>query len=291
MVPFKYQLIPTCRTALQQLLREFERGQMPVCLPTRIDRLPVHARPMHFHLLPELVLQISGDSELECPGERLYVRTGELCITPSCLPHLEHPVEIAAPFLNLVMLYTDQHISLHSAECSGGKIVIQQHCTLCTRQMAGMVTYIEQMTRHWQMASLWHRQIIRGLGMALVSELLETVEQHTLSTPAEPHKVTFCTNLVMQRLSDKTLSVKMLAEHVDWSPDYLSFAFHAATGSRLHTFIATQRHELAKRLLTGSDLAIADICQACGYEDPSYFTRVFRRQQGCTPGTYRRQHR
>jgi AraC-like DNA-binding protein len=126
--------------------------------------------------------------------------------------------------------------------------------------------------------------------MTLVSELLEVLEQSAHATPAVPHKIMLCTSLIMRQLSDPNLSVKMLAEQLDWTPDYLSFAFPAAIGSRLHTYIATQRHKLAKRLLTGSDLTIAEIGRACGYEDPSYFIRVFKRQQNCTPGIYRHQH-
>ncbi|HEY3377942.1 MAG TPA: AraC family transcriptional regulator [Armatimonadota bacterium] len=286
----QFPLVSTFRTALLNLLHEFECGHSRVCLPARVDRFPPQSRQMHYHTLPELVLQISGETLLECPCEDLHVRAGELCLTQSCLPHYERPQETASPFLNLVLLFTDQHIGVHAAGDSGGKICTLQRIDLYTRHIDGMLTYIAQMTQHWQMASPWHRQIICGLGMALVSELLEALDQSALSAPAVPHKVMLCTSLVMRQLSDPHLSVKTLADHLDWTPDYLSFAFHAATGTRLHTFIATQRHLLAKRLLTGSDLSIAEICRACGYEDPSYFTRIFKRFQDCTPGTYRRQH-
>jgi transcriptional regulator GlxA family with amidase domain len=48
------------------------------------------------------------------------------------------------------------------------------------------------------------------------------------------------------------------------------------------------RIEEARRLLESSDAAADEIGVAVGYEDPSFFRRLFKRRAGVTPGRYRR---
>ena len=48
------------------------------------------------------------------------------------------------------------------------------------------------------------------------------------------------------------------------------------------------RVERAKRLLESTDTPVEGVSAEVGYEDPSFFRRVFRRRTGLTPGAYRR---
>jgi transcriptional regulator GlxA family with amidase domain len=64
--------------------------------------------------------------------------------------------------------------------------------------------------------------------------------------------------------------------------------FKAATGLAIIDYVQNLRVEEAKRLLESSDESADDIGVAVGYEDPSFFRRVFKRRTGVTPGRYRR---
>jgi two-component system response regulator YesN len=48
------------------------------------------------------------------------------------------------------------------------------------------------------------------------------------------------------------------------------------------------RVEKAKELLERGDLRPSDICALVGYEDPKYFSQVFRRAAGMSPLDYQR---
>lgn len=48
------------------------------------------------------------------------------------------------------------------------------------------------------------------------------------------------------------------------------------------------RIEHAKRLLEGGGLSVDDISVEAGYEDASFFRRLFKRRTGLSPGEYRR---
>ena len=48
-----------------------------------------------------------------------------------------------------------------------------------------------------------------------------------------------------------------------------------------------QRLEHALHLLLTSDLPVAQVAEACGFGDPSYFGKTFRKKTGLTPTQYR----
>ena len=64
--------------------------------------------------------------------------------------------------------------------------------------------------------------------------------------------------------------------------------FKLATGLALIDYVQNLRIEEAKRLLESSDRAVDDICYETGYEDASFFRRLFRRRTGVAPAQYRR---
>jgi transcriptional regulator GlxA family with amidase domain len=64
--------------------------------------------------------------------------------------------------------------------------------------------------------------------------------------------------------------------------------FKQATGTTLIGRVQDLRIEHAKRLLESSDSSIDDVCAEAGYEDASFFRRLFRRRTGLSPADYRR---
>ena len=53
-------------------------------------------------------------------------------------------------------------------------------------------------------------------------------------------------------------------------------------------YLQNLRIEAAKRLLETRRMPVDEISAESGYEDPSFFRRLFRRRTGLTPGQYRR---
>ena len=64
--------------------------------------------------------------------------------------------------------------------------------------------------------------------------------------------------------------------------------FKQATGLPLIDYVQNLRIEEAKQLLETSDRAVDEIGFAIGYEDPSFFRRLFKRRTGVAPARYRR---
>ncbi len=65
--------------------------------------------------------------------------------------------------------------------------------------------------------------------------------------------------------------------------------FRAATGMSPLDYVHTVRIEESKQTLETTDVSVEAVAQEVGYEDASFFRRLFRREVGLSPAQYRRQ--
>lgn len=86
---------------------------------------------------------------------------------------------------------------------------------------------------------------------------------------------------------NKQITLEKVAEHVHLHPSYFSTVFKQSTGSSFKEYLNMVRIEESKRLLTNTDFSIIDIAVSVGFEDQSYFSKVFKKYTGITPKHYR----
>ena len=86
---------------------------------------------------------------------------------------------------------------------------------------------------------------------------------------------------------DRRITLDDLAAHTFLSRPYLCRLFKAETGRSLTDYIRTVRIDKSRELLLDTSLPLAEVAGRCGFDDQSYFTRLFRRQVGVTPKRYR----
>jgi len=81
------------------------------------------------------------------------------------------------------------------------------------------------------------------------------------------------------------------AEALHLSAPYLNEAVKEATGFTVSHWIQQEIILEAKRLLYHSPCSVKEIADLLGYDDPTYFSRLFKKAVGETPGDFRRQYR
>jgi transcriptional regulator GlxA family with amidase domain len=67
--------------------------------------------------------------------------------------------------------------------------------------------------------------------------------------------------------------------------------FKSATGSSIIEYLQNLRIEEAKRLIEAGSLPVEAVSAEVGYDDTSFFRRLFKRRTGLTPSEYRRMFR
>ncbi len=83
------------------------------------------------------------------------------------------------------------------------------------------------------------------------------------------------------------LTLEEVAAHVHLHPAYFSTLFKNTTGTSFKNYLNNVRIEESKLLLSNTDYSIIDIAIAVGFEDQSYFSKVFKKYTGITPKQFR----
>ena len=93
--------------------------------------------------------------------------------------------------------------------------------------------------------------------------------------------------LYIQEHYCEKLTLELVASKMYISPELLSRNFKKRTGYSFVDYIIMLRINKAKKLLLSSYLHIKDIASQVGYDDHTYFCKVFKRETQMTPLEYR----
>ncbi len=93
---------------------------------------------------------------------------------------------------------------------------------------------------------------------------------------------------IAENYSNPKLTVDAMCEHLHISQSYFSSLFKKITCQTYVNYLTEFRLHKALELLAGSDAKTYFIAGAVGYEEPNYFSYVFRKRFGITPSAYRK---
>ena len=86
------------------------------------------------------------------------------------------------------------------------------------------------------------------------------------------------------------LSLNSIAEQFYMNKCYLSRIFKEITGFTVNGYLHARRIQKARSLLIQNSMNISEVSEAAGYENLTYFERVFKKHTGMSPLEYRRQY-
>ena len=84
-------------------------------------------------------------------------------------------------------------------------------------------------------------------------------------------------------------SMDAICEELKISKYYLSHVFKKYMGKPPMQYVTAKRIAYAKKLLQETDLSATEIGEMCGYKDHVLFFKAFKKQEGITPITFRKQ--
>ncbi len=87
---------------------------------------------------------------------------------------------------------------------------------------------------------------------------------------------------------DGDLSLQTISSAIDVSPYELSRQFKKETGQSITIYINIQRINEAVYIMQNKNISITDIAYMVGFNDVTYFTKVFKKLKGMTPSKYRK---
>lgn len=111
------------------------------------------------------------------------------------------------------------------------------------------------------------KQALRSAAITSAFRQLVSAEYKTLKSPAD------------------------YARRLNLSLSYLNETVKANTGFTVSYWIQQETMVEARRLLYYSRISVKEVAYQLGYDDPTYFSRLFKKVVGLTPGEYRRRYR
>jgi len=126
------------------------------------------------------------------------------------------------------------------------------------------------------------RKIIEELPVVL-DKMLNTVLLENVDNSRIVQKII---NLVEKEYRHD-ISLNYIADSVNLAPAYVSYIFKKETGKTLIKYITDIKMAKAKILLEEGNLKIVEVARECGYDNQSYFNRLFKNYYGITPKQFR----
>ncbi len=94
-------------------------------------------------------------------------------------------------------------------------------------------------------------------------------------------------NYIQLNYSSPTLNRTEVAVALNVSVPTLSRAFERFSGYTFLEYLTQVRLDAAKKLLLDGSCRVSEAAQLCGFADPGYFTRIFKKTFGTTPRKYK----
>jgi AraC-like DNA-binding protein len=138
------------------------------------------------------------------------------------------------------------------------------------------------------MSAKFHELLCIGLQILKNSRNLTDHDPLDLDQPCGEKIRRARTILGMEYANPPPLS--LLARQLGISETRLKSGFKSMNATTVTQYCINKRIEAARFLLKENRHSISEIGSIVGYEDPSAFSRAFRRQSGCSPREWRRSH-
>lgn len=135
-----------------------------------------------------------------------------------------------------------------------------------------------------------HPDVYRHLLSALLAKLEADGRHHIPHehNVSNPRQIAFRNFLsILEDNYKRTAGVGLYAEKMNTSIRNLNHLCQSILGKSVSEIIETRKIIEARRLLLNTGMTIAEIGYSLGYNEKSYFTRVFRKKTGRTPSDFR----
>ena len=128
-------------------------------------------------------------------------------------------------------------------------------------------------------------QIISNL-LLIMAKLIQIFSLEVSTHDKNYRKLRIVLSYIEEHYAEK-IPISKLSELIHVCDDRLIRLFKEVTGETPVEYIMNLRIEAAIKLLSTTDLSIADISDKTGFGSATYMTRVFKQKMNTTPGQYR----
>ena len=226
----------------------------------------------HLHNSLELIFCTSGYGEMIFDNGTLRYSTNDIVVVP---PHLPHANVSAAGFTNI-------HIYLDEATLN------QAEPYIIPADPNGFLLNAFAAAFHYYSGSPEDRSVLLPLYGQLIAATLSTRDQKS----PRSELVQKLENDILENYPDCGYDLNVFLNTLPFSAGYVKKIFKKETGLTPLQYLTDKRLENAASNLamSGGRGNISEIAYQCGFSEPLYFSRLFKRKYGVSPRSYASKH-
>lgn len=225
----------------------------------------------HAHSSWELIYCTGGEGRLYFDGGVLPYQAGDVIVIP---PLVSHWNESGTGFTNLHLNMTGLSLS----EKEPFLLRDDSNHFLLDAFSAAFFHFSSEPGKQTELLSAYANLIVcliqAGRSAPLRNPTVEEIEQH-----------------IIRSYPDETFELESYLRSLPFNYDYLRKLFKNETGVTPHRFLSDIRLQAAAERLGFSEsdgVSIAEVGRLCGFHDPLYFSRAFRKKYGLSPSQYQK---
>jgi AraC-like DNA-binding protein len=223
-------------------------------------RRPIRSLPVHHHEPWIVIVYTYGRGHAIFEGESLPFRRGTVLCVPPRMPYAEKSVH----GFNSAFIAAD---GLTFDEC---RVIHVERNDESVVRLAQLV--VRAFNTKPRVAEL------------LFDALLLSIPR---SAPSAHPQIERLRELIHQSWSDPDFSIAAAMDEIPVSPAHLRRSFSRIMKMSPVQYLLRYRITQARRLLAVGGYSVKEISQMCGFSDPYYFSRAFRKLQDSTPSEWR----
>lgn len=254
--------------------------------------------PAHTHNYVEVIYMCSGSTRHIINGNEVLLEQGELLFLNQHARQEIYPAgagDIAVNFIILPEFFDDALRMMESEENMLRQFVID--CLRGENQSAGYLHFkvadvlpVQNLVENliWTIMNKQpNKRSINQVTMGLLFlQLMNQIDRVETDATDEAQKLTMTVlSYIEEHYRDGELSE--LAEELHYDLYWMSKEIKKRTGKTYTELVQARRLSQAAYLLTNTAMSVMDIGLAVGYENMSYFHRIFQERYGMTPRRYR----
>lgn len=253
-------------------------------------KAPAHRRNMH-----EILLVVKGKAEHTVDMDTYWVEEQSLCLIAKGQVHDYHafedyeiwalffledmlPEHLTGLILALFSLQAQHHFRLSQDEFRRLEILMQEMNRLLEKDTDSYAK--DELLQHYLSAMLLLIERIRHKNF---------VRQH--DKKLESYELTQSFLALLEKHAKEEHGVNFYAGLLQVSPRKLSEVTQDVLGKRTKVIIEEHLNLEAKRMLRFTSLNAQEVAYDLGFDDPSYFTRFFKKYNTVAPSEFRKKAR
>ncbi len=246
----------------------------------------------HVHQHLEIMFLLQGEIRYHHEGNVLTLKAGEMLFFPPKHVHRWTSTGKKMSFIGMMLNVSAAHadpasIGNRLTEAwirNKGRVAVGPDLASAWRQLEQEVR--KRRSGYAYTASIYMNLIAALFFRSLRASLPKAKELKPEFPAAPAEKIVMAAKRYAEAYVMGSLSLPTLAAAVGVSPRHLNRLFRQFEGCTVGMFISGLKMDAAKKLVRLGDHPTKVIARMCGYSDPAYFSRVFKKHTGVAPADY-----